>query len=435
MRCSEVQDRLPEYAAETLSAVEQAAWSAHLEGCLVCRQDLEALGASLRALEAAASAPAPDLWARFEQALSAESAACEEIRTLLPARPMGELSGAEEERVRTHLRACEPCLAEEAAFARSLGALHADPAPAPDLWAPFNQRLGQELGCADVSARLPEYLAAEPLGAPQRALVSHLETCAPCAREVAAYGQAERLLARVAARPAEVDLWPAFARRLEAEQAARAIPLWQRWLAPLAAGCFRVWQQPLARPVLAAGMAAIALLLVAPRLQPRPEPAAGPLQVRVVSPEPPIEEPVAPVVRKTPAVEPAVRAERRNGTRRARRTTVRVRVAPRVRRAPVGRPEVRPVRPEAPTVLVRNDAPAPESAKTGMERWNGLRVAFNPDLSLPAAPPAAALETPPASMSGDMEQAVKRDFVQFAEVIEEIRDVATAPLETKTDAQ
>lgn len=440
MRCKDFQERLAEYSADALTAGEEELFSTHLQGCPECQEEWDALNGVLRRLEAAAPAAAPDLWDSFQAALARETGECEALSELLPAWAADELSPEEDARTLTHLEVCTSCGSEARAYRRSLEALRAVEAPAPDLWPAFAQKMAAQVTCSEASDLLPAYLAGDLLEAWNWPLEYHLETCAPCAAERLAYEKAEGVLARVAAAPVEVDLWPAFEARLEAERARRTA--WIGWLAPAASAWRSLWEQPLVRPAFAAGMAALALVLLAPRLQSH-RPAEAPVQqARVpgtdVSPLRAVEEPDAPaVVRKAPETgRPVPETSSRPASRRTpRRYRVAApkRVAP--RRLPRG-PELAPRPKRAPAaVLVRRETPeTPTTAPARDARWRGMTVAFNPDLAVPA-PPASYTPPAPASMSGEMQQAVKRDFVEFAEVIEEIRDVAAAPLEAGSDAE
>lgn len=426
MRCSEVQLKIPEYEAGALSPAEQDAVAAHLAGCAPCNAELEGLARCLRALEAAAPAEAPDLWASFQARLAQETGECERVADLLPAYAADELDAAETGEVREHLALCGPCAGESESLARSLAALRRAAEPAPDLWPAYQQRLGRELSCGEARERIFAYLDGAAAGPDEWALSAHFAACEACAAEAAAYRRAEGVLARVGSARPVVDLWPQFQARLEAERERRG------WEVPVPAGLAGVLRSPAWRPAAAFAAAAVLFWLAAGRLgTPAARPAAPQLAQAPV-------EPVRPAEPVTPDGEPPVKPQPKHAApapKAPRRTSV-ARVRPR-RRTPAAAVRKAPVtgrRPEAPVVLARQTPPPAPPAEA--KRWGGLTVAFNPDIAAPEAPAEpAGNSASPSTMSGDMERAVKSDFVRFANVIEEIRDVASDPLGNDNEAK
>jgi predicted anti-sigma-YlaC factor YlaD len=264
MRCSDVERLLPPYADSALPASQSDGIDAHLSRCAACRRELAQLQRSLDALHLAAREPAPDLWAQFQTRLaqSAAVASCRDIQALLPQFAEGDLERAQTLRVRDHLAECSECAALEAAHSRPLRTLEkvgAHPA-AVDLWSTFTVRLGKSLSCREVEALLPGLLAGEP-SAQTLAFQSHLHGCRACAGSLAAYEESLSALSRVAQAVPEVDLWPAFAARLEQERAPRSARSGGAgWLPALGA-----WLRgPLLQPAI--GFAAFALITVAGQL-------------------------------------------------------------------------------------------------------------------------------------------------------------------------
>lgn len=435
MRCSEVQNRIPEYEADALARVEQQAVGTHLAGCPACRRELDGLGRALRALDSVGNAPAPDLWASFQQRLAAEDGACEKVGALLPGFAAGELDASDREWVENHLPHCRSCEREAAVYSRSLGAVRkASRTPAPDLWAAYGQRLGTEISCRDARGEMLAFLDGDVSGPREWALASHLETCAECAAEAASYRRAESVLGRVARNLPVVDLWPQFQLRLQAEQERAAVPVWRRWLEPVWAALAGFGRLPAVRPALAFGAAAAVVWFAAAHL-PGPSAPNGGVQAHAVTPPQPVRaHSPAPVVKPQPRMAlrpdtdpavpaPVVRAPRIHRRVRIRRHEEAPAVTPATKRLVVASNSHQPI----PTPV------QPDIRKE--ERWGGLQVAFNPDIIAPqTAPepeaPAAGSSSP---MSGDTERAVKKDFVQFAQVISEIRDVASAPLGSGSD--
>jgi predicted anti-sigma-YlaC factor YlaD len=260
MLCREVARLLPEYADDALREAQSEAVAAHLRGCEDCRGELAGLESALGALTAVAREPAPDLWAQFQSRLQAEEAvaSCRQVAGLLPDYADGELALAQDRLVRAHLAACTPCSARQQALARPMQALQAASQIAPaNLWPAFTSRLASTVTCEEVEEKLPAYLAGEAAGL-AIALQAHLGVCARCEAAASMHQAAAGALSRVAANMPEVDLWPAFERRLREERARR--PFWAGLGAQLAS--MGEWLRgPLLQPAL--GVAAFVLITVA----------------------------------------------------------------------------------------------------------------------------------------------------------------------------
>jgi predicted anti-sigma-YlaC factor YlaD len=141
--CDRISGLLPAYLDACLPDTERAEVMEHLAGCTACAGEEQALVRSLKAVEATAGAPAPDLWPAFTGRLAA-TIACSEARNLLPGRLAGE-GGPQTIALDAHLETCAACAAQAAAYESALGALgRAGAAPAPDLWPAFAARLEQE---------------------------------------------------------------------------------------------------------------------------------------------------------------------------------------------------------------------------------------------------------------------------------------------------
>ena len=264
MRCSDVERLLPQYADDALPATQAEGIASHLVGCSECRIELTHLQRSLDALNLAAREPAPDLWSQFRARVAQSSAAvcCREIEALLPSFADGELERPQTLRVRDHLAECAACAALEAAHSRPMRTLEkVGRAPASiELWPAFTARLGQSLSCREVEDLLPTIMAGEPT-AQTVSFQYHLHACRACAGSLAAYERSLSALSRVGQAVPEVDLWPAFAARLEeGATPRRANVVGAGWLPALGA-----WLRgPLLQP--AVGFAAFALLTVAGQL-------------------------------------------------------------------------------------------------------------------------------------------------------------------------
>lgn len=428
MLCKDVQNRIPEYQADALPHAEREAVAAHLSGCSACRRELEALDRCLKALDAAAPGAAPDLWVSFQARLAAETGECGRTAELLPAYAASELPAAEAVQVWEHLTVCRSCHAEVVGLVRSLEAIGRARETAPDLWPDYRRRLAGEITCAQAREEIFAHLDGTSMGPGQWVLEAHFEACGACAVELASYRKAEGVLARVARETPAVDLWPQFAARLDAERERR------RWEIPVRAGLRGIVPGPALRPAVAFAAAAVLFWFAAARLstplarEKAPEIARAQPQSQPAIPPPPVE-PDEPEIAAPPVVKPrsqpkqsAARPVSKSGRRRAR---PRARV---VRRPVVRKPApAAPREVEKPEVLARSAPPQEPQPET--RRWSGLRVAFNPDIPAPPSNPAPAWsDGSSGTMSGEMARAIKSDFVQFANAIEEIRDVATDPL-------
>lgn len=269
---------------------------------------------------------------------------CEEVRDLTARCPQDGLPPDLQRQVAAHLTGCPGCAAgldeEEWLF----GLIDtAAPQAAPDLWPAFSRRLAATVPCEQVRGRLPEYVDSST--APESPLPAavHLEQCRECRSELEAYSQA--LTALENSRVEEVDLWPAFQRRLNASTPA---PPWML-IAPL----FR-----LARPAAAvAAAAALALFLMGRdseqvALSPaRPAIEAEPAAPPSVAPAPPV----------IPQPSKASASIRESRPQRVAPSTSRGRVRHEIRR------KLRPARPaaakapaprETPSTLAGRAAPA-----------------------------------------------------------------------------
>lgn len=243
MRCLEVEARLPAYLEGELPADQHASLTAHLAACTACGAELSALEVSLAVLNAAAGAPAeaPDLWDRFQARLEAElpAADCVRMRDLLPAYQDAALDEpGQYQQVERHLAACAACSEEAAWLSGSLRALEQSSclAPggsagqAPDLWAAFSTRLAGETTCEQAEELLPAYLAGEVQDLRAGTLRAHLRHCAPCAQAAFTLERSLGALDAAARTIPEIDLWPAFQKRLHAEEARRRRPAAAGWL-------------------------------------------------------------------------------------------------------------------------------------------------------------------------------------------------------------
>jgi hypothetical protein len=231
-----------------------------------------------------------------------------------------------------------------------------------------------------------------------------------------------------------VDLWPQFQLRLQAEQERAAVPVWRPWFEPVAAALAGFGRLPAVRPALAFGAVAAVVWFAAAHL-PGPGAARGVEQAHRVTPAPVHTHSPAPVVKPQPRMalqpdtDPVAPAPTVQRTPRAHH---RVRIR-RQEAAPVATPATKRL-----VVASNSHQPTPTPVQADVrkeERWGGLQVAFNPDIIAPqtAPEPEAPAAGSASPMSGDMERAVKKDFVQFAQVISEIRDVASAPLGSGSD--
>jgi anti-sigma factor RsiW len=304
MRCRDIEPLLPQYLDDALSPRERERVSGHLAGCPDCRRDLAALEHSIGALNGAGQERGPDLWSQFQAHLERGAGVCSRngghqagapgtvrecrrIADLLPAYVDGMLEAGEQASVARHLAGCASCASEEQTLAGSLLALEAaggisapGKAPAgPDLWTAFTARLGATLSCQEVREVLPTYLESEVDGPQATAVRCHLDGCPACAAEVSAFERSLGALERVGSAAPGVDLWPAFAERLEREQNRRHTPVWA-WRPSL--GRARL----LLRPTL--GLAVILALLLGSqalrRAPQEPQVAEGPPLPRI-SPE------------------------------------------------------------------------------------------------------------------------------------------------------
>lgn len=272
MRCRDAEDLLARYADDALPPPQSAAVASHLDACGSCRRELQDLQRSLRALNAAAPGTAPDLWSRFQAQLGARSIAgarhltCDSVRSHLAALVDGALDPNRSAAIREHLASCAPCAAEEAVHVRSLASLQSVGAAvrsgrAPDLWSAFTARVSDTVPCRTAQELLPAWLDGELAGSAGSGLTLHLEHCGLCTAEAERLQHAVAVLDRVGAKVPEVDLWPAFAQRLRAEEergSKRPLIAAQRWAAWLWAGGMtpRRWA-----PVLAVPVAALAMLM------------------------------------------------------------------------------------------------------------------------------------------------------------------------------
>jgi len=143
---------------------------------------------------------------------------CSDVERLLPQYADNALPMSQSDGIDAHLADCSACRGELAQLQRSMDALHlAAREPAPDLWAQFQTRLAETSGascCRDIQALLPQFTEGELDRAQTLRVRDHLVDCAACAALEAEHSLPLRTLDRVAAKPAAVELWPAFAARL-----------------------------------------------------------------------------------------------------------------------------------------------------------------------------------------------------------------------------
>jgi hypothetical protein len=144
MRCSQVQNLLPEYVEGALAATQQGALSAHLHACPVCAAEERSYQLAFTALNSRSkSIGAPDLWAAFSARLANELS-CAEARELIPLQVDPALLAQRADALQSHLAACEPCEAESAMMGRAVAGLEAFSSRLPevDLWPAFAARTG-----------------------------------------------------------------------------------------------------------------------------------------------------------------------------------------------------------------------------------------------------------------------------------------------------
>lgn len=274
MRCSDVEHLLPQYMDGALPASHADRVDAHLATCSACRAEFSQLQHSLRALNLAAREPAPNLWDQFQARLadSVTAAQCREIEKLVPQYVDGGLEPSQLLQVKDHLEACTGCAQLESEFSRPLHLLDRVGATphSVDLWSSFSERLATTLSCREAEELLPALLAGEA-DSKTLSLQSHLASCRSCAASLAAFGSSLSALSRVARSVPEVDLWPAFAERLQKEPAAAR----RRALGTGRLSALGAWLRgPLLQPAL--GFAVFALLAVTGHLLSRSVPTGAP---------------------------------------------------------------------------------------------------------------------------------------------------------------
>ena len=141
MRCSQVQNLIPELMEGALAGSKRDAVAEHLRGCASCKSAETAYERAFGALRQTASpSESLDLWSAFSARLGAELT-CDAARELIPQQDWA-LPGLAADSLASHLRACAACAAEAACMARSLAALESVPSAvrAPDLWPAFSAR-------------------------------------------------------------------------------------------------------------------------------------------------------------------------------------------------------------------------------------------------------------------------------------------------------
>lgn len=271
MLCRDAEDLLAPYADDALPPIQSAAVASHLGGCRACRREFEELQRSLRAINAAATSTSPDLWSRFQSQLGARSIAgdrllaCDGVRSHLAELVEGTLDAPRSAAIREHLANCASCASEEAVHIRSLASLNAAGATirnsrTPDLWSATAARLSDTLPCRAARALLPVWVDRAVTGSAGSQLTLHLAHCAECAAEAEMMRRAVGILDRVGAQPPAVDLWPAFAQLLRADEeraSNRPLIAVQRWAASLWTGGLTPQRWA---PVLAVPIAALAML-------------------------------------------------------------------------------------------------------------------------------------------------------------------------------
>ncbi len=220
---------------------------------------------------------------------------CREFRPLLSEYSDGLLGYEAGERLAAHLDDCSACSMELDSIERACAALSDYAAhrtcgsATPDLWAGFSQRLAAQITCTAAADLIPAFQDGHLEAAQRVSLRAHLNACSGCATEVAHLSRAIMAVDAVSRTIPAVDLWPAFAARLEAEQSRTLAARLRSWWISL--GALRpALLQPMPRA--AFGLAAVALLaLGVGRLAPSSQPSSSPVQPTTVAVNPPLTDP------------------------------------------------------------------------------------------------------------------------------------------------
>ncbi len=141
MRCSQVQNLLPEYVEGALAAPQQEELSAHLCACPTCAAEEHSYQVAFQALNTRKSGNTPDLWAAFSARLANELS-CAEARELIPLQADPPLLANRADALKSHLASCEPCASDAAMMGRAVHAIDSVPSSLQevDLWPAFAAR-------------------------------------------------------------------------------------------------------------------------------------------------------------------------------------------------------------------------------------------------------------------------------------------------------
>lgn len=175
MRCSQVQNLLPEYVEGALAASQQEALAAHLHACPTCTAEERSYQHAFDALNVRQAVAAPDLWTAFSARLANELS-CAEARELIPLQADPSLLANRANALNSHLASCPPCAAESALMGRAVAAMEAVSSKLPkvDLWPGFAARTGNAPARMGVFGSIRRVLspARNPLAAPILAMAA-----------------------------------------------------------------------------------------------------------------------------------------------------------------------------------------------------------------------------------------------------------------------